>query len=58
MSDPKRVSFHEHFGSFLSDGDHANVFRFTEIEPVLSSGGAVVFDFRGVTKPIRRSRAW
>jgi len=45
----KRFSLHEHFGSFLSDGDNANVFRFTEIEPILSSGRAVVLDFRGVT---------
>lgn len=45
----KRLSLHKHFGSFLSDGDNANVFRFTEVEPVLSSGKAVVLDFRGVT---------
>lgn len=38
----------ERFGSFLSDGNLANAFRFTEVEPALARG-FVVFDFRGVT---------
>ena len=39
----------ERFGSFLSNGDVANAFRFTEVEPALAQGKEVVFDFSGVT---------
>jgi hypothetical protein len=39
----------ERFGSFLVNGDDANVFRFTAIEPELSRGIQIEFDFRGVT---------
>lgn len=37
------------FGGFLSNGDQANAFRFTEVEPALALDGEVVFDFLGVT---------
>ena len=40
---------HDRFGAFLSDGSSANVFRFTEVEPAIASGGSVVLDFEGVT---------
>lgn len=39
----------ERFGTFLSDGDVANSFRFTEVEPALAQGHEVIFDFSGVT---------
>jgi len=39
----------ERFSSFLSNGDEANVFRFTEVEPALSRREEIVFDFSGVT---------
>ena len=39
----------ERFGSFLSCGEAANEFRFTEVEPALTQGAEVVFDFSGVT---------
>jgi hypothetical protein len=39
---------HERFGSFLADGNLANEFRFTEVEPALSTGGEIVLDFSGV----------
>ena len=39
----------ERFGSFLSNGDQANAFRFTEVEPALAMNREVVFDFAGVT---------
>lgn len=39
----------ERFGSFLSNGDTANEFRFTEVEPLITSGHEIVFDFDGVT---------
>jgi hypothetical protein len=41
-------AMHEKFGSFLADGNLANEFRFTEVEPALSVDDEVVFDFRGV----------
>ena len=46
-----RNVFHmeERFGSFPWDGEIANAFRFTEIEPVLSQGREVTFDFQSVT---------
>ena len=37
------------FGSFLSDGEHANAFRFCEVEPAINRGDVVAFDFEGVT---------
>ncbi|MFZ4483922.1 MAG: STAS-like domain-containing protein [Chthoniobacterales bacterium] len=39
----------ERFGSFLANGDVANAFRFTEVEPALAEGKSVVLDFGGVT---------
>lgn len=39
----------ERFGSFLENGEVANAFRFTQVEPELSRGGSVAFDFAGVT---------
>lgn len=39
----------DRFGSFLENGDLANAFRFTQIEPALSRGDTVVFNFAGVT---------
>lgn len=46
-----KAIFHmeERFGTFLASGDVASVFRFTEVEPALSKGKQVVFDFHGVT---------
>ena len=41
-------SMHERFGSFLADGNIANEFRFTEVEPALSAGCEIVFDFSRV----------
>ena len=37
------------FGPFPWDGEVANAFRFTEVEPALSQGAEVAFDFEGVT---------
>jgi len=39
----------ERFGSFLADGVLANEFRFTEVEPALTQGHVITFDFAGVT---------
>jgi len=39
----------ERFGSFPWDGEVANAFRFTEVEPALVQGAEVIFDFAGVT---------
>lgn len=39
----------ERFGSFLANGDLANEFRFTEVEPALAKGAEITFDFAGVT---------
>jgi STAS-like domain of unknown function (DUF4325) len=39
----------ERFGSFPANGDVANAFRFTEVEPALAEGAEVTFDFAGVT---------
>jgi len=39
----------EKFGSFLADGDRANVFRHFEVEAAMSHYDRVVFDFEGVT---------
>jgi hypothetical protein len=39
----------ERFGSFLANGDIANVFRFTEVEPALAEGKDIVLDFHGVS---------
>lgn len=39
----------ERFGSFLANGDVANAFRFTEVEPALTQGREVTMDFHGVT---------
>ncbi len=39
----------ERFGTFPSNGDVANAFRFTEVEPALSQGAEVIFDFSEVT---------
>jgi hypothetical protein len=39
----------ERFGGFLADGEIANKFRFTEVEPAVSRGEHVVLDFEGVT---------
>jgi STAS-like domain of unknown function (DUF4325) len=39
----------ERFGSFLSDGEVANAFRFTEVEPLIARGEHVVFEMAGVT---------
>ncbi len=39
----------EQFGSFPWDGDVANAFRFTEVEPALAHVAEVTFDFSGVT---------
>ncbi len=36
-------------GTFLANGDVANAFRFTEVEPALTEGAEVTFDFCGVT---------
>ncbi len=37
------------FGSFLADGERANMFRHFEVETALSECDRVVFDFEGVT---------
>lgn len=42
------LAMHERFGSFLADGNLANEFRFTQIEPALSAGGDILLDFSGV----------
>lgn len=39
---------HERFGSFLADGNLANEFRFTEVEPLVTAGHDVILDFTGV----------
>lgn len=39
----------ERFGAFLADGEQANAFRFTEVEPAIARGEHVVFDLEGVT---------
>ena len=39
----------EVFGSFLADGEVANSFRFSQIEPLLGRGCGVTLDFQGVT---------
>ena len=39
----------ERFGSFLSDGEIANQFRFTEVEPALAKRHEIVLDFSDVT---------
>jgi hypothetical protein len=39
----------ERFGSFLADGEVANAFRFTEVEPAIARGEHVVFELEGVT---------
>ena len=37
------------FGSFLSDGERGNQFRFCELEPAVSKRELVILDFEGVT---------
>lgn len=44
-----KFQMEERFGTFLSNGDVANAFRFTEVEPALTMGADVTFDFVGVT---------
>jgi len=44
----KTFAMNEKFGSFLADGNLANEFRFTEVEPALLGDSEVVFDFCGV----------
>jgi len=39
----------ERFGTFLADGEVANAFRFTEIEPAVARGEHVIIDMDGVT---------
>jgi hypothetical protein len=39
----------ERFGSFLADGEVANAFRFTDVEPAIARGEHVVFELEGVT---------
>src|SRR5258708_5885254 len=39
----------ELFGTFLADGERANAFRFTEVEPAIARGDHVVIDMEGVT---------
>lgn len=39
----------ERFGTFLADGDLANEFRFTEVEPAITRGEHVIIDMNGVT---------
>jgi len=39
----------DRFGTFLSDGESGNEFRFCEIEPAITSGKEVVLDFEGVS---------
>lgn len=43
------IRLSERFGSFLLNGDQANLLRFTEIEPKVSMGTIVEIDFDGVT---------
>jgi hypothetical protein len=38
----------ERFGTFLADGEVANAFRFTEVEPAIARGEHFVFDMEGV----------
>ena len=38
----------ERFGAFLADGEVANAFRFTEVEPAIARGEHVVFDMESV----------
>lgn len=45
----KVIRLSERFGSFLSDGEQGNQFRFCEVEPLISRGNLVVLDFEGVT---------
>ena len=44
-----KFQMEERFGSFLCNGEVANAFRFTEVEPALAQGREVIFDFAGVT---------
>lgn len=44
-----RFRLRDRFGSFLSDGNNANIFRFTYLEPALTAGESIVLDFREVT---------
>ena len=46
-----KMVFHiqEQFGGFPWDGEEANAFRFTEVEPALAQGAEVSFDLAGVT---------
>lgn len=37
------------FGAHLGDGNRGAKFRFCEVEPLLSKGDVIVFDFAGVT---------
>ena len=39
----------ERFGAFLADGEVANAFRFTEVEPAIAREEHIVFDMDGVT---------
>ena len=39
---------HDHFGSFLADGDVANSFRFCEVEPKFATCSTIIFDFTNV----------
>lgn len=39
----------ERFGTFLANGDVANAFRFTEVEPALTEGKEVHLDFLEVS---------
>jgi hypothetical protein len=39
----------DRFGSFLSDGDQGNQFRYCELEPLITAGHEVVLDFEGIT---------
>lgn len=42
------IQIKKRFGSFLSNGDEGNKFRFCEVEPIISKGGIVVLNFEGV----------
>jgi hypothetical protein len=44
-----RFHMKERFGSFLADGEVANAFRFTEVEPAIARGEHIVFEMEGVT---------
>ena len=49
MSDTITLRMKEHFDSpILTDGDKAMLFRITEVEPALSLGNSIIFDFSGV----------